>query len=319
MSLFRLSRRGRSVAAVATAALLSFSLAACGKSDSAGDDKITIGFVNADTLEFHTCLDKAMELEAEAKGARLITANSTRDPAKELSNVEDMIARNVDVIILQTVNIDSLQGSVAKANAANIPIFLTSVLGPDPSKILGAILADVEQSGRLSGEWLTADADGKPVKAAIIAGAPGAASDLFVKGFKSALSDNVEVVFEQPGMFQRAKAQEVAENLLQSKPDVQYVFVPNEEMAFGALTAFEAAGRKDIKILTHGGSPAGIQALREGKFATTVSSSPKDIGHMAIESAIALLENAGSVEKIQQIPTALVTADKIDQARPYCD
>lgn len=307
----------------AAAGLLALSLAACGdesgSGSGSGEEKVTLGFVNADTIDFHTCLEKAMELEAAAAGAEIIVANSTRDPAKELANVEDMIVRNVDAIILQTVNIDSLEGSVEKANAAGIPIFLTSVLGPDPSKILGAILADVEQSGRFSGEWLSEDADGEPVKAAIIAGAPGAASDLFVKGFKEALSDNVEVVFEQPGMFQRAKAQEVAENLLQSHPEVEYVFVPNEEMAFGALTAFETANRSDIKILTHGGSPAGLEALQEGKFVTTVSSTPKDIGHMAVEATLALLENPESVEKIQQIPTQLVTADNIEDARPYCD
>src|SRR5690606_30373309 len=76
----------------AAAGLLALSLAACGDESGSGsgsdEEKVTLGFVNADTIDFHTCLEKAMELEAAAAGAEIIVANSTRDPAKELANVE---------------------------------------------------------------------------------------------------------------------------------------------------------------------------------------------------------------------------------------
>lgn len=312
--------------ALTASLLLVASLSACGPASSASDPKgseadsssLKIGFVNADTLEFHKCLEKGADTAATKQKVELIKANSTRDPGKELSNVEDMIVRQVDAIVLQTVNIDALKNAVAKANAAQIPIFLTSVVGPDKETILGAVLSDVEENGRMSAEWLNKDSAGAAVKVGIIAGAPGASSDLFVSGFKGALGPKAEVVFQQPGMFQRAKAQEVAENLLQAQPGVNYVFVPNEEMAFGALTAFKAAGREDIKILTNGGTPAGLAAVKDKGFAVLVASSPADMGSMAVSSTVDLLTKKGDQEKLHEIPLTIITPDTVTTAPKYC-
>ena len=229
-----------------------------------------------------------------------------------------MIVRQVDAIILQTVNVDSLKGAVSKANAADIPIFLTSVGGPDMDDVAGAELSDVEVTGEKSADWINTDSGGQPVDVAIIAGAPGAASDLFVKGFKSKLGQPATVVFEQPGMFQRAKAQEVAENLLQSQPGIKYVFVPNEEMAFGALTAFENAGRNDIKIVANGGTDAGLAAVEEGKFAMIVASSPYQLGQKSISTMSGLLDAPKDDPVIGEIPTTVVTKENIADAPAYC-
>ncbi|MDQ6522193.1 sugar ABC transporter substrate-binding protein [Nocardioides sp. LHD-245] len=311
--------KSRILTAVLTATVATSTLAACGSgTDEAGDTAYTIGFVNADSLDFHTCLEAGIDHEAQSVPVEIVHANSTRDPAKEQANVEDMIVRQVDAIVLQTVNIDSLEGAIAKAVAADIPIFLTSVGGPDMAGVAGAELSDVKHTGEVAAQWLNEDSAGKDVDVAIIAGAPGAASDLFVGGFKSALGPEAKVVFEQPGMFQRAKAQEVAENLLQSHPDVQYVFVPNEEMGFGALTAFENAGRSDIKIITNGGTEEGLEATSEGRFAMLVASSPYELGVKAVSTMVDLLEDPRDEPVIGQIPTTVVTKDNVDAAPAYC-
>jgi len=318
----------RAAVTVLAAALTLSTVVACGEDEAAGDtagakDKYTIGFVNGNTIEFHTCLEKSVRAQAEAKGVELLVANSTGDPAKEIANVEDMITKQVDAIIVQTVNIDAQQGDVDRANRAGIPIFLTSVAAVDQSKILGAVTTDVEHAGSLLGEWVAKDAAGAPAEVAIIGGAPGASADLMGKGFKGALAANQKLVFEQPAMWQRAKAQEVAENLLQRNPAVTYVFVHNEDMSFGVLAALKAANRTDVKIVAINGTAAGLDAIRAGQISATVSQPPREIGEMAVDAAVALLGAAkgGSgtdLPKVQQIQDKLITKDVVDQAPRYC-
>lgn len=315
----------RHFVALATIALAGSTLAGCattaepepGDANSA-EEQLTIGFVNADTLEYHTCLEKGVSEAADDLGVELVLGNSTRDPAKEQTNVEDMLTRQVDVLIIQTVNVDSLDKAVTKANEADTPIFMTSVLASDTDKILGAVVAQFKPSAELLAEWLNEDAAGEPVKVGVIAGAPGAASDLFVNAFRDALDENAEVVFEQPGMFNRAKSQEVAENMLQSNPEVEYVYVPNEEMALGAAAAFGAAGRDDIHILANGGTEVGLEAVADGKFTVMTSNSAYDLGYLAVESTVALLDDPTAVEKVQGIPPMLVDESNVDQAPAYC-
>ncbi|WP_433825265.1 sugar ABC transporter substrate-binding protein [Actinoplanes sp. CA-015351] len=291
------------------------SLSAC-SDNAAASDEITLGFVNGANTEFHTCLQRAVESEAKTEGAELITANSKQDPGTELNNIEDMISRNVDALIVQTVNVDALKNDITKAKNAGIPIFLTSVITSDTSDILGAVVVDLKQVGALDAGYVAKDAGDAQVEAGIIAGAPGAASDLLVSGFTDALPPTVSVVANQPGMFNRAKAQDVAENMIQAHPNLAYAFVANEEMAFGALQAFQAAG-KNVKIVTTNGTDEGLAAVKDGRFAATVSNSATATGQLAVKNAITLL-NKGTAERIANTPIKLITKDNLAEAPQYC-
>ncbi|MEU3346793.1 sugar ABC transporter substrate-binding protein [Streptomyces sp. NPDC006700] len=248
--------------------------------------------------------------------ARTVTAESHQNAAKELSNIEDMIARHVDVIILQTVSTQALKKDIAKAEEAGIPVFLTSV-GADPSGILGAVVVDLKAVGRLDAEWIRHDAAGRGTEAGVIAGAPGAASDLLVEGFTGASPANVRVVDNQPAMFDPARARQVAAAMIQAHPGLDYAFVANEEMAFAVRKAFDEAGAKGVKIVTVNGTDEGLAALKDGRFAATVANSAADTGQLAVENVISLLRQQ-KAEKIDKTPIRLVTKEDADTAPLYC-
>ncbi|MFD7475639.1 sugar ABC transporter substrate-binding protein [Streptomyces sp. NPDC059837] len=312
----RLSARSRRamLAAVAGTTLV---LSGCGKDTGSGSGSVSLGFVNGADTEFHTCLQKALEQTAKSEGAKVYTANSHQNSGTELSNIEDMISRNVSALIVQTVNVDALKGDIAKAKASNIPIYLTSVATSDVNDILGAAVVDLGKVGALDAGWVAKDAGGKDVQVGVIAGAPGAASDLLVGGFTKALPGNAKVVANQPGMFNAAKAQDVAENMIQAHPDLDYAFVANEEMGLAARKAFDAAGAKDVKIVTVNGTDDGLAAVKDGRFSATVSNSAMTIGQTAVKDAIGLLDKK-KVDKIANIPLLLVTKDNLSKAPQYC-
>ncbi|MFE9921522.1 sugar ABC transporter substrate-binding protein [Streptomyces sp. NPDC005774] len=290
----------------------------CGAGAASGDGAaLTIGFVNGDTSEFATCLQKAVEQEAKARGVTLKTANSRMDAAKELSNIKDMITRQANVLMVQTVNIDALEGDMAKAEAAGVPLYLASLATDDVSGILGAAAVDLKGLGALDAGWVAEDAGGEPVQVGVIAGAPGAASDLMVAGFTEALPDTAKVVADQPGMFNPVKAQDVAENMIEAHPDMDYVFVANEEMAFAARKVFDSRGGEDIKIVTENGTEEGLAAVEDGRFSATVANSPKVIGETAVRSTADLMEK-GEKGKVSGIPLTLITKDNREEAPQYC-
>ncbi|WP_329539530.1 sugar ABC transporter substrate-binding protein [Streptomyces sp. NBC_01358] len=294
-------------------------LSGCGAgADSASDGSVTLGFVNGDTSEFAMCLQKAVEATAKTVGVKVYLANSKMDPGKELSNIEDMISRNVDVLVVQTVNVDALEGDIAKAGSANVPVFLTSVATDEVDGILGAAVVDLGKLGALDAGWIKKDAGGKPVDVGIVAGAPGAASDLMVAGFTEALPANAKVVANQPGMFNPVEAQSVAENMIQAHPGLDYAFVANEEMAFAVRKAFDGAGAKDVRIVTENGTDKGLAAVKDGRFSATVANSPQVIGETAVRNAVARLDDEKKADKIARIPLTLITKENPDEAPQYC-
>lgn len=302
----------------AAAALTSLLVGCSSAGEGAGDDDgtTTIGFVNGAETAFHTCLQRAMERTATSQDVRLVVANSRQNPVAELSNIEDMIARGVDALIVQTVDVDTLDVDVAKARAAHIPIFLTSVNVDDLSGVLGAVVVDLGRLGALDAGWVERDAAGREVKVGVIAGAPGAASDLMVAGFEAALPANAKVVSDLPGMFDPAKARESATDMIEAHPDLGYAFVANEEMALSARQVFDAAGA-DVKIVTVNGTDEGLQAVKDGRLSATVANSASAMGQLAVRNSLGLIDG-DAVDQVASTPILLVTEKNVDEAPAYC-
>ncbi|MFF1439432.1 sugar ABC transporter substrate-binding protein [Streptomyces sp. NPDC058295] len=280
--------------------------------------RITLGFVNGGSTEFHTCLQESVERTARSNGVRLFTANSRQDGDTEVSNIEAMIARKVDALIVQTVDVDALKGDIAEAKAAGVPIFLTSVAPDDTSDLLGAVVVDLREVGELDAEWIERDAAGRKVSVAVIAGAPGAASDVLTEAFTQRLPDSAEVVASRPGMYDPVKARTVAAAMIKDDPGLDYAFVANEEMAFAARKAFDAAGAEDVRIVTVNGADEALAALKAGSLAATVSNSAADTGELAVQNVVSLLRKDDRADRIDKTPVRLVTRDNADTAPLYC-
>ena len=86
------------------------------------------------------------------------------------------------------------------------------------------------------------------------------------------------IVASQSGDFARDKGRQVMETLLQAHPEATAVYAHNDEMAMGAISALEAAGRhpgKDITIVSIDGEKDGLQAIVDGKMGATVECNPR--------------------------------------------
>lgn len=311
------SRRGcrRSLTASAVGAALV--LSGCGDSSDTDHDAVRLGFVNGAHTDFHTCLQGAVELAAENEGVKLFTANSQQDASKELANIGKMTSWKVDALIVQPVDIGALPGDIARARSAGTPVFLTSVVPKDTSDILGAVVVDLEEAGRLDAGWIDRDANGKRSEVGVIAGAPGAASDLLVAGFTAALPGNAEIVASRPGMFDPTVARDAAAAMIREHPGLDYAFAANEEMAFAVREAFDAAGAKGVRIVTVNGTDKGLAAIRAGKLSATVTNSPLVNGTMAVRNVLALLAGK-EADRIDSVPLVLVARNNLDQAPQYC-
>lgn len=318
------SPRFRRATALAAALGTAWVLAGCGAQAGAGSSRhgpLEFGFVNGSDTEFHACLAKAVAERAADNGIVLHTADSRQKASTELANIKDMIARGVDAIILQTVDVTALKSDIEKADEAGIPLFLTSVAPEDTDGLLGAVVVDQAAVGRLDADWVARDADGARVSVGVLAGAPGGASDLLVSGFTGRLPGTARVVANEPGMYEPDVARGVAARMIAAHPDLDYVFVANEEMALAARKAFTAAGADGVRIATVNGTDEGLAALKDGRISATVTNSAEQLGELAVDNAVSLLrgdDDGGTTKRITTLPIRLLTKDNTDLAPPYC-
>ncbi len=267
-------------------ALLSLPLFANGQKESS---KVKVGLVIS-TLNnpFFVSLKDGAQAKATELGYTLIVLDSQNDPAKELSNVEDLVTQGVSAILINPADSDAVGNAIKVANKQKIPV-ITLDRGASSGEVVTHIASDNVAGGKMAGEYVVKLLGGKG-NVVELEGLPGtsAARDRG-KGFNEALQGtSIKVVARQAADFDRTKGLNVMEDILQAQSNIDAVFAHNDEMALGALKAIEASGR-DIKIVGFDATDDAVKAVKAGKMAATVAQQPALIGSLGVDAVSKIL------------------------------
>lgn len=289
-------------------------LFASGQAESGdGDEGITLGLA-VSTLNnpfFVTLRDGAQEM-ADELGVELIVVDSQNDPAQESSNVQDLVQRGVDALLINPTDSDAVVPSVQRANQAGIPVF-TIDRGSNGGEVVSHIASDNVAGGEMAAEHLI-ELIGGSGAVVELQGIPGtsAARDRG-QGFNNVVddTDGVEIVAAQPAGFDRTEGLNVFQNILQAQSTIDGVFAHNDSMVLGAIQAAESAGRAgDIAFVGFDAIDDAVQAVADGRLDATVAQQPAEIGALGVEAAVNHLQGE-SVEQEIPVPLRLVTPDNV--------
>lgn len=256
--------------------------------------------VSTQNNPFFVTLKEGAEAKAKELGHDLIVLDSQDNPAKELGNVEDLLVKGVDVLLINPTDSDAVVSSVKAANRSKIPV-VTLDRAANGGTVVSHVASDNVLGGEMAGNFIIEKLGGTG-KVVELEGMPGttAARDRGT-GFNKAAAGKLEVVAKQAADFDRTKGLNVMENILQAQPEIQAVFAHNDEMALGALKAIEASGR-DIFVVGFDATDDAVAAVKEGKLAATVAQKPAEIGAIGVEVADKIVKKQ-AVEK--NVPVAL--------------
>ncbi len=277
--------------------------------------EVTLG-LSLSTLNnpFFVTLRDGAQAAADAAGAKLVVVDSQDDPAREATNVEDLIQQGVSVILINPTDSDAVVPSIQKANQAGIPVF-TIDRGANGGTFISHIASDNVAGGRVAAEFLC-DALGGQGKAVELEGIAGtsAARDrgLGFNDYMSKECSGVEIVARQTANFNRAEGLTVFENILQAQPEINATFAHNDEMILGAIEAAEAAGRGGIVFVGFDAVDDAVAAVNAGRLAATIAQQPSEMGRLGVESALVYL--AGKpVESYIPVDLSLVAGELPEQ------
>lgn len=248
-------------------------------------DTYRVGFAQTESNNpWRIAETESMRAEAERLGYQLVYTDAGGSAAKQVADVESMIAQGVDAIFLAPREEVPLARAVLQAKQAGIPVFLLdrrvdpnlAQPGRDYVTFIGS---DFIEQGRRAAEWLV-EATGGEATIIELEGTTGSSPANDRKsGFDSVIAEHpgMTIVASQSGDFARDMGRQVMETLLLAHPDVTAVYAHNDEMAIGAIAALEAAGRtpgEDVIVVSIDGTRDALQAIIDGKLGATVESSP---------------------------------------------
>jgi ribose transport system substrate-binding protein len=277
----------------------------------AEDLEIAVAFCTLN-IPFFVEMENGVREAAKEAQVRLVVTNAEDSAAKQLSQVEDLITRKPDLLLLAPVDSDVLVSAVEAAHRANIPV-ITIDRTVNSDKVLTFIGVDDVAGGRAAGEYVVDRLNGKG-NVIMLEGVMGSSAQRDrAQGFEEVISqyEGIKMLAKQTANFNRVEGMNVTENLLQAHPDVDAIFAQNDEMALGALRAIEAAQKQgQIIVVGFDADPEAKDAVRLGEMDATVEGSPYKLGIMGINAALQYLNGETLPEQIL-LPLELVTQESL--------
>lgn len=262
--------------------------------------------------------ERVINLAKQYPEVHLVSTDAQSNSAKQIADVQDLLVRGIDLLLLFPNESAPLQVALQSAKKAGVPVIVWDK-PMEGSDYLAFVTGDHYMIGRKNAEYLVQALTkkyGKPMGRIVeIEGEQGTlTTSLRRDGFDDVIKKypDIRFVARQPGDFVRDKGYFVTKNILQAHPDVDAIYYHNDEMALGGIKAIEEAGKSGkIMVLGVDGQREMIKAIMDGK-ATVTQTYPYTLGDKALELGIKYLKGEKIPFKVI-MPTYQITKENASE------
>ncbi|GIN69574.1 D-ribose ABC transporter substrate-binding protein [Bacillus sp. J14TS2] len=269
-------------------------------------------------FEFMVALDEGIKEEAEKLGANVTVLDGQEDSQVQLRQIEDNIAKGVDLIILAPNNSDELVPGVKKANDAGIPVVTVDSIVAEGAEIVSSISFNNAEAGQVAAQYIrTALGEGTVLE---LTGSPAAYHAIFRGGgFNQGMEESTDFeVISQNAEWSAEESQSITADSLTANSEINAIFTHNDDMQRGVLSGLRQVDKlktaeEDGYIVSVGvdGTPEALERIRKGEQAATVNQDPFEMGALAVQTAIKYIKGE-DVPKEQFTPPVLITKENVD-------
>ena len=265
-------------------------------------------------------LGEAAKSRATELGYDATVFDSQNDTAKEAAHFENLIARGYKAVLFNPTDAKASVANVQKAKAAGVPVFCIDREINSTDAATAQLLSDNYSGCVALGQYFVKTV-GKEGTYAELLGIVGDNNTFNrSKGFHSVVDrfPGLKMVAQQSADFDRAKALEVMESILQKNPGVKAVFCGNDAMAMGAYQAILSAGKADqVKVFGFDGADDVVKLIAEKKIAATGMQFPKVMAAKAAEFADEYLKGKRDFAQKVPVKVELVTPENVSKFGDY--
>lgn len=241
--------------------------------------------------------------------SQLVTVDANSDQATMNNYVNDLIAQEVDAIILAPMDCTAVTEALQACEDAGIPVINVDTAVDATDKVVAIIASDNYKAGVLCAEDMMSKLE-EGSKIAVMNQPSGTACVQREQGFLDTVGDYFEIVSTTDTEGDTAKTMTAAEDVLTADDDLAGFFCINDMGALGCVQACSAAGKDDILIYGVDGNPDFMGYVEDGSATASAAQQPSVIGANAVEAAIAAL-NGEEVEHDQVVDVELITGENI--------
>jgi ABC-type sugar transport system substrate-binding protein len=259
--------------------------------------------------------------ESAAKRARELgyevqIFDSQNNSAKEAEHFDNIIAMGYKAILFNPTDAEGSVLNVKRAKEAGIPTFCIDREINSRDAATTQLLSDSFTGCVKLGQYFVRQMNKKGKYVEIL----GLVGDNNTwnrsNGFHGVVDEfpGLTMVAQQSADFDRNKAMDVMETIMQANPEIDAVFCGNDAMALGAYQAILAAGKADkVKIFGFDGSKDAMDGIASGKIAATVMQFPVMMARISAELADQYVKGKRGFSTKTPVEVVLVTPENVSK------
>ncbi len=287
--------------------------------------QVKVGYCSPSlNASFYVALDKAVQANVESYGMKFLSADGQGDITKQITGIEDMVAKGVKVLIVNPLDYKALVSTINAATQAGVAVFILDSYIDPSAHYVSSVFANNTLNGELVGEWVADKMSGQKINAAIISGNQGNQAGKEKRlGFMSGLAEgqlrsrgktDFTVISQGWGGWANNEGLKAMEDILSAHPDINVLMAENDAMAIGALRAVKELGKEtNITIVSFDGQKEALKLIKQNKYGVSALNSPNRLGKLAVESAVRYLNGDKYLDKVMYTQSILIDNSNVDQ------
>lgn len=249
----------------------------------------------------------------------LVITNADGSVPKQLSDIEDLLTRGVDGLLITPLSAEAAAPSVEDAVAEGVAtVIFNNEIATD--KFTSIVWADEYRFGWLGGSWLKEQLGGKGNVVVLEGMAGTSTSDLRTRGALEALGSDVNVLARQPADWAYDQAKTAMQDFIAAYPQIDGIYSQGGAMSQAAIDALQTAGKELVPIPGEGynGFLKTWAANKDKGFAAIAPDEPTWQSVEALNQLVSCLAGE-TIAKWHEIPIALITEENLDEyVKPAC-
>jgi protein TorT len=240
-------------------------------------------------------VDYGVVAESERLGVKmqLVEAGGYTNLNKQVSQIEDCVARGAEAVVIGAISYDGLNNLVKEIRDNGVPV-IDVINGMSSGDLSAKSLVSFGEMGYKAGEYIAKlhPKGSGMVKVAWFPGPPGAGwVEAGNEGFMEAVKDSdIEVVETKYGDTGKEIQLKLVEDTLEAYPDIQYV-VGTSPTTEAAVQLLRDRGLQDqVKVLAYYFTPGVYNNIKRGRVMAAPTDSAVVQGRVAIDQAVRILE-----------------------------
>ncbi|MDR3338328.1 MAG: substrate-binding domain-containing protein [Treponema sp.] len=266
----------------------------------------------------------ALEKLCKAQGITFYAVDANSNMTKQLSDIEDLLARGINVLVINPTDPKGLIPITETATAQGVAVFIMDNSIDPTASYISMIQANNLDNGELVGIWLAQQFGNQEIRLGVLSGNQGNLLGVdrrigVVKGIveeqlRARNSTNFRLVTQGWGNWGQEGGLSAAEDMLQAAPTMNALVAENDSMGLGAVMAVENAGKTNqITVFAAAdGQKEALALIKQGKYGATGLNDPAVVAQVTLNTILDYVSGK-PVQKLVNTKPAVINASNVDQ------